>query len=664
MSPATTSLLPTLVRRSALALTLAACPSVLFAQQPDAVEKAPVSNAISAKWASRVAKEPILTHDQKLALIKKDIRYVFVLFQENRSFDFYFGNYPGADGLYNKPASQVAGFTQPIVNLDGTVTTISPFRIPITVKDKDGNTVPIYPTDIDSVDHSHVGISRKLDLDANGLARNDQYALSEEGVTLADGKPSKLPSLARKQMGELVMAHVDCDIAPFLWQYADRFTLFDHFFDTVVGPSGPNAIGMISGQTGETQWMLHPELAEGAHGATMPTVGNARPYWGLAQDEAGNPVQPKPNPEKTFADNLTYASLPLSFMGSDIVKTTQADYNPAIDLGDVQDDIEKIAGHGVAPINWGWYQQGYAHEPNDPAGKALHVGYVAHHNAPQYFGYVADNPLANVHMHSLNTFFSDVAERKLPGSGVFYIRGGYGNIFGFTPADPSPNAQKNFAGDDDHPGYSDSGISEAMLAREINAIAQSPYWPHAAILIAYDETDGLYDHTQPHIRSHDAKGLPLDQGPRIPFLLISPYGASHAISHAPSEHSSIIKFVDELFDLIPLADLPDELKARKIGHEKYGQDFLGPADDLTPGVSDLLTGFDNARLLGKRKLLPASYAIIPETQLTAFPHYGGQGCKTLHIKPTDADLPNPVPADFNPRPNTTPGDPHSGNWKP
>ena len=76
------------------------------------------------------------------------------------------------------------------------------------------------------------------------------------------------PTLERKQFGELVMAHVDCDTAPFLWRYADRFTLFDHFMDTIIGPSTPNAIAMISGQGGETQWMLHPDqAADGRHRA-------------------------------------------------------------------------------------------------------------------------------------------------------------------------------------------------------------------------------------------------------------------------------------------------------------------------------------------------------------------------------------------------------------
>ena len=71
------------------------------------------------------------------------------------------------------------------------------------------------------------------------------------------------------QKGELVVGHVDCDTAPFLWNYADRFTLFDNFFDTVIGPSTPNAIAMIAGQSGETQWVKHP--GAGQQHYTPPT---------------------------------------------------------------------------------------------------------------------------------------------------------------------------------------------------------------------------------------------------------------------------------------------------------------------------------------------------------------------------------------------------------
>src|SRR6185437_7613645 len=101
------------------------------------------------------------------------------LFQENRSFDFYFAGYPGADGLYagpNGPYSpdQVAGFTQKLVNTDGTVGTVIPFKIPATIIDANGKTVPIYPADIASVNHSHAGLARKIALDSKGVAQNTE----------------------------------------------------------------------------------------------------------------------------------------------------------------------------------------------------------------------------------------------------------------------------------------------------------------------------------------------------------------------------------------------------------------------------------------------------------------------------------------------------------
>jgi phospholipase C len=630
------------------------------AQDGSNIVLGPHPGAQVKRYSFNPAKDPVLSHDEKLRLVRKRIKHVFVLFQENRAFDFYFSSFPGADGLYSQPPDQIAGFVQPIVDIDGTVGTISPFRIPATILDANGKTVQLYPADVAGINHSHVGIARKLSLDKDLVPHNDQYALSEEGVTLVDGKPSKIPSLERKQFGELVMSHVDCDTAPFLWRYADRFTLFDHFFDTVIGPSGPNAVAMIAGQSGETQWMLHPELAKPTDGTALPMVANGLPYWGSLLDI--NSTLPQPKRAKVPMPNFTFATLPLSFMGDEIEKTAANDNDPAFDLPDVQEDIKKIAGHGVPAVRWGWYQQGYNHEPTDPHGEASHKGYIVHHNGPAYFGYISNNPDVKAHLHGLAEFFDDVESERLPATGVFYVRGGYGNIEGYKPQSPNPRLAAVFNGDDDHPGYSDSQISEALLAKEINAIARSPYWKDSVILIAYDESDGVYDHALPKVRSHDAAGLPLDQGPRIPSLLISPYGVAHGISHEMEEHSSIIKFVDELFNLIPLADLPDEERGREIGKKQFGQDQLGPADDKVPFVGDMLSGFDTKRLMGKRKPLPPTFAIIPEAEISSFPHMGGQGCKALGITPTDWGRTNPIPADFNPRPDTEPGVPSSGNW--
>lgn len=648
--------------------------------QKAAVEIAPRSSDAVSAQTFRVENAPNLTHAQKLELLRKHIKYVFVLFQENRSFDFYFGTYPGARGLYSQSANQTPGITQPIVRQDGSVATISPFKIPQSVVDVNGKQVLLYPEDTDSVNHSHVGIDAKLHLDANNAARNDRYAYVEEGLkgTLsADGTTytGPAPTLAQVQKGELVVGHVDCDTAPFLWTYADRFTLFDNFFDTVIGPSTPNAIAMIAGQSGKTQWVLHPELGSNVltTNAQLPVTGDPQPFWGSALDVFTPPgeKQPVDNPggvSSNPASNLTFASLPLSFMGEQIWSITAGDLDPLSDLLDVQNDIKKIAGDRNKPVNWGWFQAGYDREPTDPTGApATNDQYIAHHNGPQYFGYVANNPEeTKSHLKGLGDFYTAVSNKALPDAGgVFYVRGGYGNLDGLVPRSPSAAVKAAYRGNDDHPGYSDAQISEALLADSINAIANSKYWAESAIIITYDETDGLYDHTQPQIRSIDPLGNALDQGPRIPTIVISPFAVVHSVSHEASEHGSIIKFIDQLFDLTPLGELPDEASARVLGEKTYGQKYLGPSDSNTPNVGNLFSAFDNARLLGKIPPIPASFATIPQQQVTSLPHFGAQGCRVLQITPTDTVngvVIDPAPADFNPRPGTNPGLPTSGTW--
>jgi len=653
--------------------------------QKKVVKIAPRSSDDVARYTHRVEDFPYLSHEQKLDLLQKRIKYVFVLFQENRSFDFYFGTYPGAQGLFSQHAGETPGFYQPIVNTAGGVETISPFLIPQSVKDVNGNTVLLYPEDTDSVNHGHTAIDAKLHLDANHVAHNDRYAFTEEGITGGTLSPDgttytgPAPTQAQVQKGELVVGHVDCDTAPFMWQYADRFTLFDNFFDTVIGPSTPNAIAMIAGQSGKTQWVKHPELALGGTGTyangQLPVTGDPQPYFGNALAALLNPpglFQPTESgaPEtKTPASNLTFASLPLSFMGKEIQTITAQDNLPSFDLPDVQNDIQKILGDKNKPVNWGWFQEGYDHESTDPTSAPTYATYIAHHNGPQYFGYEANNPAETLaHLKGLGDFFTAISTNALPKEGgVFYVRGGYGNLDNLLPRSPNKTVQADFAGNDDHPGYSDAQISEALLADSINAIASSKYWHESAIIITYDETDGLYDHTVPQIRTLDPVGNALDQGPRIPAIVISPYGVAHAISHEATEHSSIIKFIDELFNLTPLADLPDEANARALGElPPFNQKYLGPADAHTPGVGNLFSAFDNARLLGFAPPLPADYAMIPATEVVTLPHYGAEGCRVLHITPTDivkGHVIDPAPADFNPRPGSEPGVPTSGTWK-
>jgi phospholipase C len=627
----------------AILLTMLGFLAPAFAADPPVVEPQPNPTADEVPYLT--AQGAALSTAETIALLRQHVKYVFVLFQENRSFDSYFGSFPGARGLFSQPPEQTPGFTQPIENTDGTMATIRPFRVG----------PELFSADLDDVDHGQARMAAKMDV-VDGHAHMDRFALEEELKYVGAGA---LPTLKAKQYGELAMAYEDCDTIPFMWRYASRFVLFDNFFQSTIGPSTPNAIAMIAGQTGETQWVKHPQTASNvpanaALGIGEPVVSDANPFWGSKSDTTSmQPVNPRDRPSAQL--NQTYASLPLTMAGTAVAAQTSADRDPARDLADVQADLPAITSHGTSALPWAWYEEGYDREPTD-SGEASHRSYIGHHNGPQYFGYIANNPKISANLHGLDDFFADIRAAKLPGSGLFFVRGGFTNLQGLVPTDPDAAVRRNFLGDDDHPGYSDSQISEALVAREVNAIASSPYWPESAVIITYDESEGDYDHVAPDILITDPAGLPLSRGPRIPLLVISPFARAHAISHESGDHNSVIKFVDLLFNLPPLADLPDELAARLEGEHLYHQSNLGPGDDRTPGVGDLTSAFDPARLAGTAPALPPSYASIDEQTVVTLPHYANQGCRAIGMVPTDIaqGLPNQIPSDFNPRPSTNP----------
>jgi phospholipase C len=733
-------------------------PSITLATQSGTVGAGQAANSHYPATTS-------LSVQAKIAALRQKVKYVFVLFQENRSFDHYFGTYPGANGLfttysgasaadqYSQPANTFSSsFNSVIRNVDGTYSTISPFLIPRQITNQAGATVQLYPESLYSVDHSHTGYINDFHADqaTKSQAKNDGYPLNQQGLHYSGdtsglgatgsivgsngAAPTSNPNLQTKQKGEVVISHVDCDTIPFMWQLADRFVLFDNFHQTATGPSTPNAIAMIAGQVGDTQWVKHPADATAgtANGAlhpsyALPNLNDNGPFSGstfdkakvqppYGPDEASNPLGPAPfvSSPSSVQLTLTFATVPLSLIGNQMGTYIRADQNPTVDLMDVQHDILTISAKNPT-VTWAWYQQGYGPEPfdgesinengwstsNPPGVGSLHynpapqnASYIVHHNGPQYFGYLGDNtkvvqpqgsfniPNQPGMMHGLQQFFTDVSAHALPAAGgVFYIRGGYYNNDGLLPADPNPNVKAATPGNDDHPNYSDAQISEALIADEVNAIANSPYWADCAIIITYDETDGAFDHQPEKFRTYGPDGQPETGGPRIPTIVISPYAAAHTVSHVYSEHSSVIKFLDELFNLVPLADLPDEAAARTAGASNSAfngpsgpQTNLGPGDALAT-MGDLLEAFDDGRLSGTVTPLPASYAIIDPAAVKKLPQYvttDGQGnitqfpCQVLGIVPTDypggtytpgAEI-DPPPQDFNPRPTQSPGAPY------
>ena len=629
-------------------------PAIANAAAPVASVQNPLPRA-ALPYVVKAGAEPHLTAAQMASLIRHHIKYVFVLYQENRSFDSYFGSFPGADGIYSQPPAQTPGFRQKLIGVSGKVETIEPFRIG----------AKQFAADTDDIDHSHPIMFAKMNI-KNGQALMNHYALVEERKYWKSGAT---PSLKAKQMGELAMAHEDCNTIPILWRYADRFVLMDHMFQDMVGPSTPGNLSIFAAQTGLTQWALHPNEAwQHSNQPGEPVDSDIGPVWGSAKDKMAQKLVPY-NP-RSYArtemgkvqTNQTYATIALTAAGGTVVQKTDADLDKKVDLADVNQDIAFIQRLDQNKVAWRWFQEGYSAKPvsGDLGPKdadGVHASYITHHNGPQYFGYIANNPKMAADMGGMRAFFAAVSGGTLPTEGgVFYLKGGYQNGFGLRPSDPNAAVQKRFRGDDDHPGYSDAQISEAMLARAVNAIAQSKYWANSAIIITWDDSEGDYDHVPPPNLATAPNGTWLSDGPRVPFLVISPFAKIHAVSHAIGNQASVIKFVDAVFHLPPLATLPDEQKGRKIGLKTMHQKYMGPFDAETPDVTNLFSAFDPARLDGRAKPLPARYAMVPVSWTTELPAQTGADCKAIGVVPTDIQLhlPNPIPADFNPRPKTNP----------
>lgn len=509
---------------------------------------------------------------QFIANLRKHIQHVFVIYQENRSFDSYFGTFPGADNLATAQA-RAHGFRE--WDSIGKMW-IKPF--------------PLRAADTSDPAHSRRALLMKAD-----HGKMDNFVGWEEHHLVTVSLTS--PQFAR-QIAILTMAHEDCHTIPFLWMYAHRFALYDHIFQAMYGPSTPGNIDLIAAQTGQTQAARHPnEAFKSSYATGEPVVNDYNPPFG----PYAYPYQLK-EPHQL---DQTYATLMLTLKGR---KATEA----KVDSDDIKQDIGELAKLDHKAVPWAWFQEGLGNGKGDD-----HPAYIPHHNAPQYFGYIRENPKMWAGEHDLLDFFTVMKDRSLPAKSVVFIKGGMHNPFGWKPANP---IAAQILGDDDHPGYSDSQISEALVAKVIDTIARSPYWKSSAIIILWDDSGGFYDHVPPPQFEECPDKEPCGDGPRVPMLLISPYAKSGAIVSNPGDHASFAKFLDVLYNLPPLASLPDE--------KPYLPE--GPRD-TNPRLTNLLGGFSAARLAGTAPPIPASRAEIPDSVVNTIPP--PMTCKETGVMP-------------------------------
>jgi phospholipase C len=103
------------------------------------------------------------------------------------------------------------------------------------------------------------------------------------------------------------------------------------------------------------------------------------------------------------------------------------------------------------------------------------------------------------------------------------------------------------------------GTGPSWVASIVNAIGNSPYWANTAIIIAWDDWGGWYDHVAPKVIDDGVSwGSGYVYGFRVPLIVVSPYAKAAYISHVTHDFGSILKFVETTFKLPSLgyADTP------------------------------------------------------------------------------------------------------------
>jgi phospholipase C len=130
------------------------------------------------------------------------INHVLVIFQENHTFDNYFGTYPGANG----------------------------FRPDIAQ--------PTSPTSNPSIKPYHFTAPPRSDL------------AHDHGTALTAFDGGRMDGFVYAEQSTDTMGYYDYRDIPYYWDYASQFVLFDNYFSSVIGPSAPNHLYLIAGQSG------------------------------------------------------------------------------------------------------------------------------------------------------------------------------------------------------------------------------------------------------------------------------------------------------------------------------------------------------------------------------------------------------------------------------
>jgi phospholipase C len=478
------------------------------------------------------------------------IKHVIVIFQENVSFDHYFGTYPvAANSTAGEPVFKAAEDT-PAVN--GLLT--GPAAPP------NNPTLAAFGTG--TVQPFRLGRNQATTCDEDHNYTDEQAAYHAGQMDLVVRKLSSTSANCAADKST-VMGYYDGNTVTALWNYAQHFAMSDNSFGTTYGPSTPGAINLISGNT---------------HGVTGSNVTGFGPVPGINQttgasgtatvNVAGSDSNGSTGGGSIVGDPRPFGDV-CNPLGSAQVKIT----NPSKNVGDLLND---------KGITWGWFQGGFIN------CNSIHMGsdgnpkqdYIGHHEPFNYFPSTQNlNHLPPSSPSKIG--FTDQASHQYDLNALFTVDSVSGatsrtyDITGFQPGVtlPAVTFLKAPGFMDGHAQYSDPLLEQHFITQVVNTIMMSKYWKDTAIIILYDDSDGWYDHVYPPLvnasalgtltSSSDALtgigqcGVPLPDavlgrcgyGPRMPFLVISPYARKNYVDHTVTDQSSVLRFIEDDFSL-------------------------------------------------------------------------------------------------------------------
>ena len=470
------------------------------------------------------------------------IQHVVVIFQENVSFDHYFATYPYAANLANEPTFTLAPLT-PTVNGLGMLVNGQPSGALLT-----NNPNAINPANgSNAINPFRLTRSQASTCDQDHNYGDEQSAFDGglmDAFPLAVGESTCASTYSWGKGNGVVMGYYDGNTATAIWNYAQNFAMSDNSYGTTFGPSTPGALNLIAGNT----YPAYPSAA------TPDVIGPSTSYGTLVND-----LDP--------TGDICSVSVPTVKMGGK-------------NIGDL------LNANGVS---WGAFMGGFdltvtnadgttgckRQSPASAANGGPKLDYIPHHAWFQYFPSTANANHARPtvppsqygtsadtvtnHQYDIHDFFDALNANNLPAVSIL----------------------KAVSNQDGHAGYSDPLQEQQFLVKTINAIQQSSFWPTTAIIIAYDDSDGWYDHQMSPIVNSSAfnntkspangdqlngagkcgNGTPLTDGsgnviqgrcgygPRLPLLVVSPYAKKNYVDHTLTDQTSVLRLIEDNWNL-------------------------------------------------------------------------------------------------------------------